>query len=239
MSARVRIGDMLVAAGMLSPERLGEALAAQKAEGKRLGAILVDRGFVTEAQLVQVLSSQLSIPWVSLYHVDFSRQLLNYVTLEIAEKYCLVPVYVRNVRNQGEVLYVAMDDPTNEDALAAVSAAAGLPTKGMVAAPSDIRHAIHAYYGGEAPPAPVAPVAKVVMTPAAGVAPLAAPLPPPAAPKPAAAPAAAAKPAEERIIVAKVDPKAGAATQARKPRMIRITLLDGTTVELPAPGQRT
>lgn len=238
---RVRIGDMLVAAGMLTPEKLGEALAAQKQEGKRLGTLLVERGFVSEEKLVQILGSQLSVPWVSLYHVDFSRQLLNYVPRELAEKYCLVPVYVRTVRHEGDILFVAMDDPTNEDAIAAVAAAAGLPARPMVAAPSDIRNAIRVYYGGGEPVPRVAPTPPPQAKPAA---------PPrratPAATAPATPPASAVK--QEVVVVARVAEKGpeksgtkqeSGGGKTKKPRMIKIALLDGTMIELPAPGQKS
>lgn len=85
---------------------------------------------------------------MSLYHIDFSRELLTLVPRATAEKYCLVPIYVRPVRGQGDTLYVAMDDPMNEDALLACSSSAGLPTRAMIAAPSDIRKAIRLYYAG-------------------------------------------------------------------------------------------
>ncbi len=113
----------------------------QKSEGgkRRLGRLLVESGFVDETQLTQVLGRQLSVPWVSLYHVDFSRQLLNLVPREVAEGYGVVPVYVRHVRGQGETLYVATDDPTNEDGLRKASAYAGLPVRPMIASASDIR----------------------------------------------------------------------------------------------------
>ena len=75
--------------------------------------------------MTQVLSNQLSIPWVSLYHVEFSRDLLNLVPAELAEDFVLIPVYVRRVRNEGEVLFVAMDDPTNEDLLGRIREVTG------------------------------------------------------------------------------------------------------------------
>jgi len=162
---RFKLGELLVQAGVLSAEKLDEALEMQKSEGgkRRLGRLLVESGFVDETQLTQVLGRQLSVPWVSLYHVDFSRQLLNLVPREVAEGYGVVPVYVRHVRGQGETLYVATDDPTNEDGLRKASAYAGLPVRPMIASASDIRSAIRAYYGGGAPSAPkvrVEPVAE-------------------------------------------------------------------------------
>jgi hypothetical protein len=40
-----------------------------------------------------------------------------------------------------------MDDPTNEEALRECAAWSGLPTRAMIASPSDISHAVEVYYG--------------------------------------------------------------------------------------------
>jgi len=148
--ARLRLGQLLVDAHIVTSEQLEQVLVQQKTDGRRLGTLLVECGLVTETQLTQILSQQLSVPWVSLYHIDFSRELLNLVPREIAEKYCLVPIYIRPVRGQGDTLYVAMDDPMNEDALRECAASAGLPARPMIAAPSAILKAIRLYYGGSA-----------------------------------------------------------------------------------------
>src|SRR5579884_1153621 len=148
-----RIGELLVEGGVLSQSQLEQALFAQRKDGRKLGQLLVELGFVTEVQVTQTLSRQLSVPWVSLYHVDFSRALLNLVPREIAEKYSLVPIFVRRVRKQGETLYIAMDDPTGEGVIEAVASASSLPVKPMIACPSDIRAAIRVYYFGESMPA--------------------------------------------------------------------------------------
>src|SRR4051812_15671575 len=146
-SVRVRLGELLVEAQIVSRAQLEEVLAAQKSDGRRIGTMLVDAGLVTETQVTQILSQQLSVPWVSLYHIDFSRQLLNLVPHELAEKYCLVPIFVRRVRSLGETLYVAMDDPSDEAAQREVGQWAGLPVRAMIAPPTDIRSAIRVYYG--------------------------------------------------------------------------------------------
>ena len=146
--ARLRLGELLVEAGIINERQLEGVLVLQKADGRRLGTLLVEAGLVNETQLTQILSQQLNAPWVSLYHIDFSRQLLSHVPRDVVEKYCLVPIYVRQVRGQGDTLYVAMDDPSNEEGLRAVKEAAGLPVRAMIAPPSDIRNAIRVYYGG-------------------------------------------------------------------------------------------
>ena len=163
--SRQRLGELLVASNVISEADLEKALATPRQAGQRLGDVLIQMGLVSEAQLTQILGQQHSVPWVSLYHIDFSRQLLNLISRELADRYCLVPIYVRRVRRQ-DTLYVAMDDPSNEAALAEVAKVVGLPVKPMIAAPSDIRNAIRVYYG-----AGPAPAAAPLLTPARAVPP--------------------------------------------------------------------
>jgi type IV pilus assembly protein PilB len=247
-----RIGELLVDGGVLSQSQLEQALFAQRKDGRKLGQLLVDLGFVSEIQVTQTLSRQLSVPWVSLYHVDFSRSLLNLVTREVSERYCLVPIFVRRVRKQGETLYVAMDDPTNDAAIQEVRKAAGLPVKPMIACPSDIRAAIRVYYLGEAPaapvPAPSAPqlsVAKDAAPPAVPATVAAAPAAAPPGPPPP--PRAVPSPSSPRLQMSdspesapeiEAEEKEVVAPARTKQRMISLTLLDGTTISLPAPKKR-
>ena len=250
MSGRVRLGELLVTAHIISRGQLEQALAFQKSDGRRLGKILVERGFVTETQVTQILSQQLSVPWVSLHHIDFSRQLLDLVPEELAERHCLVPIFVRKVRGLGETLYVAMDDPTDEAAQKAVSDFAGLPVRTMIAPPSDIRAAIRAYYGGdkdaEAPPESVAElgendvqVALSSAPPKEPTEPLQALPAPPVVPTVDASPPAPAvaesprppfdsSPQIEAREVSMPPPR-----QRKRRKMVTLTLLDGTKVNLP------
>src|SRR5688572_24222078 len=145
---RERIGDMLVAAGLITSAQLDEALAAQRETRLPIGKQLVAMGNVSEVQLTQLLSHQLSVPWVSLDRVEFSEDLLARVPADLAERFSVMPIYVRTVRHQGATLYIAMDDPTQEEALRRVSIASGLPVKPMIASPSDIRRAIDVHYFG-------------------------------------------------------------------------------------------
>ena len=251
-----RIGELLVEGGILSQSQLEQALFAQRKDGRKLGQLLIELGLVTEVQLTQTLSRQLSVPWVSLYHVDFSRSLLNLVPRDTAERYCLVPIFVRRVRKQGDTLYVAMDDPTNEGAIEDVTRAAQLPVKPMIACASDIRAAIRVYYGGEEPaPPPSAPVSMADPLPpppvSAAVLPLNPPppasvvkaqAPPPPPPPPAASsvpqPPPSRAPESSRHSTEGTPAEAVPLSRRSRPRMISLTLLDGTTISLPAPGKQ-
>lgn len=278
------IGELLVRARVITAEQLAEVLAGPRDPAKKLGLALVEKGLLTETQLTQTLSQQLSIPWVSLAHVDFSPQLLARVPVELAERCGLVPIFIRSVKGQGEALYVAMDDPTNLDVLAEVSRIVGLPARPMIAAPSEIRSAIRIYYYGEVPeeppqtradtpsagspnPAPATPL--VASQPGAAPPPppvVAAPIPPPAPSSPHA-PSVPSAPAVPSVGVAskplpgaegeptpsthRSSPPAAADVRrsdlpprrsSRPPpsgaKLVSLTLLDGTTIQLPARSAR-
>jgi len=272
---RVRLGELLVEAGIITGEELEEVLAVQKRDGRRLGTLLVESGLVTETQVTQILSQQLSVPWVSLHHIEFSRTLLDLVPHEVAEKYCLVPIFVRRVRGYGNTLYIAMDDPSDEKAQAEVTEFSGLPVRTMIAPPTDIRSAIRVYYGaGEeaptvtespSPPEAAEPVLGMVerATAAAEQAPTeenpeavaavpehaeevaaeaAAPAVEPATAEPTIPATAEAFPPSEPDSGPEIEAHEIELPRARRGkgrRMITLTLLDGTQINLPAHGERT
>ena len=235
--ARVRLGELLVQAQIIDAEQLEQALELQKSDPRRLGTLLVERGLVTETQVTQILSQQLSVPWVSLYHTDFSRQLLNHVSQELAEDLCLIPIFMRRVRGYGDVLYVAMDDPTNEAAKEAVARYSGLPVRAMIAPPSHIRSAIRAYYGPSEPPAMHSSLPPDVFS---TIPPSVVEGPPKAGPG-----AVLPNPVPSAQAVEEPVPDSGPVIEARETsmppprkksgaRMVTLTLLDGTKVNLPA-----
>ena len=57
----MRIGDVLLSEGVITPEKLDMALELQKEKKKRLGEILVTEGFVTDDIMADALSHQLHL----------------------------------------------------------------------------------------------------------------------------------------------------------------------------------
>jgi type IV pilus assembly protein PilB len=140
---------MLVAAGKILAEQLEEVIASQKGTGKRLGALLVERGVISELELTQILSNQLSVAWVSLEYVDFSDDILDIIPGDLARECTLIPVHYRIDDKREPILYVAMDDPTNIDAMKKVSEFSGTHVRPMIAPLSEIKRAIALYYTEE------------------------------------------------------------------------------------------
>ena len=140
---------MLVAAGKITPEELEEVIASQQGSGKRLGALMVERGVISELELTQILSNQLSVAWVSLDHVDFTDEILDVIPGELARQFTLIPVHYRVDEHDEPILYVAMDDPTDIEAMRRVSEYSHTHVRPMIAPLSEIKHAIEIHYTEE------------------------------------------------------------------------------------------
>jgi type IV pilus assembly protein PilB len=243
MTERVRIGELLLATRLITREQLDHALELQKTDTRRLGEIIVASRFVSEAKVTQIISQQLSVPWVSLEYIDFSRQLLNLVSAEIAQKHTLVPIYVRRGKNHQETLYIAMEDPSDPVPLEEVRMYAGLSVRPMIAPPSDIRSAIRAYYLELAPDAVPASEPSIVVTTLPPEQVLDAPssLQNPGSLAPIEqAPVSTLEllsvaPADERPVVARDSEMPEPPKKSQDlPEMITVTMLDGTQMKLPA-----
>jgi type IV pilus assembly protein PilB len=106
--ARKRLGEILMAAGVLDEGKLRAALAEQRRWGGHLGRILVDMKALSEDTMVAALAHQLTFPTVNLDQRQVPLDVLDLVPAELAQQYSVVPFQV-----QGKFLDVAMADPTN------------------------------------------------------------------------------------------------------------------------------
>src|SRR5919201_7019068 len=143
---RIRIGDLLVKAGVITELQLKAALAEQQQWGGKLGDILVRMEFLTEEVLVRALSKQTGIARADLSG-EADKAALASVPADTAEEFGLVPI---SVKDQGRTLVVAMSDPLNISATAhLVSLTGGKKIETQLAGASAIRNAISRWYRGE------------------------------------------------------------------------------------------
>lgn len=68
-----KVGEILVEDGILTAGQIELALEIQKATGQFLGNILVQKGWVTERQLLNALSEQFDIPFI-----EFDTKLVDW-----------------------------------------------------------------------------------------------------------------------------------------------------------------
>lgn len=103
---KLRIGDMLVAAGEISDDQLRTALEEQKRSGRKLGRVLVDRGDIDEDRLLGFLARQLDVPFIDLGQFNFRADLVMRLPETHARRYRAVVL-----AEQGSELLVGMADP--------------------------------------------------------------------------------------------------------------------------------
>ena len=139
-----RLGDLLVAEGLISEEQLQQALAEQRGTTDKLGSILVRANVITDEQLVRFLSEQYRIPSITLGELDADGETIRLVPARLARKYEVVPM-----RRRGSSLTLAMADPTNGAALDDVAFVTNLQILPVVASQTAIRWAIQRYYSAE------------------------------------------------------------------------------------------
>src|ERR1700738_5342592 len=146
---RIRIGDLLVKAGVITELQLKAALAEQEQWGGKLGDILVRMYFLTENVLFRALSKQTRIARADLTG-DPDVGALAVVPADTAEEFGLVPIALKD---QGRQLLVGMSDPLNISATDhLVSLTGGRKVETRLAGASAIRHAISRWYRGEETP---------------------------------------------------------------------------------------
>ena len=136
-----RIGDRLIAEGLITREQLAQALGAQKGTRDKVGTILVRLGLLTEERLLTFLSEQHNVPSTTLSQLDIDPEVLRLVPGPLAEKLEVLPI-----KRSGNTLTLAMADPTNVLALDDVAFMTNLQIQPVVASQVAIRKAIERLY---------------------------------------------------------------------------------------------
>lgn len=142
--ARMRLGDMLIRAGLIDEMQLNAALAHQRQWGGKLGDILVQQDVLDEMMLWRGLSRQLNVPLVSLPEIRILPELLAVMPAEMCERLEIVPL-ARDERS----ITIATCDPNNIGALDEVAFRTGLKVKTVLAPAREVEWAIRVGYHSE------------------------------------------------------------------------------------------
>jgi hypothetical protein len=139
--ARKKLGEMLVAAGVLEEQSLRMALNEQRRWGGTLGRILVDMKLIAESELVSTLSQQLGLPAVDLDELAIHPTVLELVPGELAEQHGIIPF-----AQPMKFLDVAMTDPTNAGIVDELRIRTQLNIRPYLAGPKMIERALAKHY---------------------------------------------------------------------------------------------
>jgi general secretion pathway protein E len=100
------IGEIIKEVCNLSDEALHEALETQKEKGERIGKILIQKGAITEADLLKSLGIQFGLPlWPTISTVNMDINFTQHIPIQFLKKYKMVPVA------SPDGVYIAVNDP--------------------------------------------------------------------------------------------------------------------------------
>ena len=145
MRDRPRVGEILVAAGIIDEMQLTAALGEQSRWGKRLGVTLIKMGMVEEGHLIRALAKQLDLPVASLAGKRIPPEVIALVPARLASKHGVIPLFLKDDGPNGQ-LYLGMEDPSNLAVLDDLSFRTGMEVCPVMVGPSELGAAIDRYY---------------------------------------------------------------------------------------------
>lgn len=147
MSRRIRLGESLVEAGLITRAQLDEALKRRLSTGERIGEALVGLGFISERDLLKTLAADADIPFLEPRELVVDPTVVGQVSGVVARAEHIVPL-----RYEGKSLLVAMGNPFDVGVIRALERSTGKHIRVSAADPAEIAQLVETVYG--APGAP-------------------------------------------------------------------------------------
>ena len=136
------LASILLEQGIVTESQLNEAFEEKERSGTSLGHVLVDFGFTTEEQILNVIADNLGMEVVNMKYVEIPDDVLKRVSASFARAYEIIPI-----RFEDNTLTVALSDPLNPTILDDLHFMLGTNVKGAISNKEDIMEAITKFYG--------------------------------------------------------------------------------------------
>ena len=141
-AGRLKLGTLLVASGLLDQLQLESALARQKADGRRLGEVLVRDSFVSETDLVRALAGQLHLEIADLSQVSPSPAAIGLLPRDFIIRHRLLPFRL----DDDGTLVIAMTDPLDVVTLDEIRLRTKRPVKAAICGESAFDEAVTLHF---------------------------------------------------------------------------------------------
>jgi len=140
-ASRERMGQMLIKAGLITPQQLSEALDVQQRDHGKIIEILVRLGHLDKDALHEFLSRQPGVAAINLSRYNLENELVNVIPKELALRELVLPI-----DRLGKLLTVAMACPLDVDTIEELQRITGLKVKAMLCRLDDIHNAVEKLY---------------------------------------------------------------------------------------------
>ncbi|MDP8265471.1 MAG: GspE/PulE family protein [Candidatus Aceula meridiana] len=137
-----KVLEALVESHSISKKELDEALGAQKETGASLDRVLVDKGLISEKELLSLLVKEFDIPTINLSKYKIDPSLKEAIPERVARQYHLIPI-----SSLGKKITVALSDPFNIFAIDDLKTLTNKNIDVVMSEESKITQALDTYYG--------------------------------------------------------------------------------------------
>jgi MSHA biogenesis protein MshE len=138
---KIRLGELLVQQRVISEQQLAAALLEQKRSGRKLGRVLADLGFLSEASLYDFLAKHLQVPFVDLKQVRLDRESVKLLPEALARRYRALVL-----QQDAKGLLVGMADPSDLHAYDELQAKLRLPLRVALVGEADFLKTLDSVY---------------------------------------------------------------------------------------------
>ncbi len=138
----MQVGSLLIRDSVISSEQLDEALAEKDRTGRRVGDILVERGWATGADLAHALAEQWNLEFIDILTTDIQPEAVKLLSESVVRRYRALPIrYLSD-----NLVLVAISDPTDILSLDNVKLSLDVNLKFCLADPGDLERSIDQIY---------------------------------------------------------------------------------------------
>ncbi len=137
-----RIGEILIERGELTEDQLIEALTQCKKTGTPIGSMLVSMGFITVDQLKDALTVQQGFQHVTSQQLNISEGVIKLLPEDFIKENKLIPLY-----SDGKVIDVGMVNPSNKKALNEIVYLTGMRPRVLLMSYMEFKSCMTKYFG--------------------------------------------------------------------------------------------
>jgi general secretion pathway protein E len=140
-----KLGEILVERGLVSEADLVRLLENERSKGQPIGTLLVQQGLITEEDLLEALSEQLGLPfWRKLEEVGIEHIPVSKVPIAFYRQQKVFPIAFTDGG-----LKVAVSDPLNLQPLDDLAVFLGAPVEPVISSERELMAAINRYFDRE------------------------------------------------------------------------------------------
>jgi len=136
------LGQIMLETGLVNEKQIQEALARQKKSHEKLGAILIDLGYIKPEDLTRSLAKQFDLKVVDLESMQIGADIIDMIPQSLCKKHNIIPV-----KADDGVVTVAMSDPMDFNTIDNLRFILNSDVECVLATRSSIQNAISKYYG--------------------------------------------------------------------------------------------